>query len=335
MLDHREVLVLRVSLDDQEGIAECAALPEPTYTGEYVDGAFDVLRRYLVPSVWGETVPVVGHPMAASALQTALLDARLRRDGRSLAQHLGAERTAVPAGAAVGFAPDIGHLLAEVEALVAHGYRRIKVKIRPGWDVEPLAAVRELVGPKMLLQADANGAYRLADSPQLQRLERLDLTLIEQPLPADDLLGHAELARRLTLPVCLDESIDSLPMAALALELGACSVVCVKPGRVGGLETAAAIHDLCRDTGADAWVGGMLETGIGRAALLALAALPGFTLPGDLSATGRWYADDLTHRLDLDPDGRLAVPTGAGVSPLPDLDVLDDHTIGTELMRRP
>jgi O-succinylbenzoate synthase len=334
-IDGREALVVRASLDGVEGIGECAALPAPTYSGEHVAGAADVLRRFLVPALWHKEIEVVGHPMATAALRTALLDARLRRQGASLAGHLGADRRAVPAGAAVGFAPDAASLLAEVARLLALGYGRIKVKVRPGWDVEPLAAVRDLVGPGVLVQADANGAYRLADAGHLARLDRFDLVLLEQPLPASDLLGHAELARRLATPVCLDESIDSADAAALALELGACSVICVKPGRLGGLEEAAAVHDLCRDTGADAWVGGMLETGIGRAGLLGLAALPGFTLPGDLSATGRWYRDDLAEAVGLGAGGTLPVPAGPGIGPLPDPDRLDRFTVGAEVLRRP
>jgi O-succinylbenzoate synthase len=273
--------------------------------------------------------------MANAALRTALLDARLRGEGRSLAEHLGAERTDVPAGVAVGFAPDIDSLLAEVERHVRTGYARIKLKIRPGWDIEPVAAVRDLIGAARLLQADANGAYRLGDADHLARLDRYDLALIEQPLPVDDLLGHAELARRLRTPVCLDESISSAGAAATALELGACSVVCVKPGRLGGIDEAAVVHDLCRDTGVDAWVGGMLETGLGRSALLALAALPGFTLPGDLSATGRWYVDDLAEPLVLGRDGTLPVPAGPGVAPLPDPAAIDRYTTGAELFHRP
>lgn len=335
-LDHREVLLLHVSLDGVEGWGECAALPEPTYDGEYLDGVLDVLRRFVVPALWHRHAPVVvGHPMAGAAIRTALLDARLRGEGLSLASHLGAERAEVPAGAAVGFARSIDELLAEVGRLASAGYPRIKLKIRRGWDVEPLAAVRDLLGGAVLLQADANGAYRLSDADHLLRLDRFDLALIEQPLPADDLLGHAELARRLATPVCLDESITSVGAAAAALELGACSVVCVKPGRLGGVEEAAAVHDLCRDIGADAWVGGMLETGIGRSALLALAALPGFTLPGDLSATGRWYADDLAVPLALGGDGTLPVPRGPGIGPLPDLAVIDRYTADAAVLRRP
>jgi O-succinylbenzoate synthase len=318
-LDAREVLVLLASFDGIDGFGECAALPEPTYDHEYVDGAADV----------------VGHDMAKAALRTARLDAVLRSRSVSLADHLGAERTTVPAGVAVGFAADVPSLLVEVRRLLVEGYTRVKVKIRPGWDIEPLAAIRELVGPHVLVQADANGAYRSSDAAHLSRLDRFDLALLEQPLPADDLVGHAELGRRLATPICLDESIDSLGAAVTAIELGACSVICVKPGRLGGIEEAAALHDLCRDTGIDAWVGGMLETGIGRAGLLALAALPGFTLPGDLSATGRWYTDDLAPPVRLDAEGHLPVPTGPGIGPLPDLDVLDAFTVGAETFRRP
>ncbi|MGE0796522.1 MAG: o-succinylbenzoate synthase, partial [Acidimicrobiia bacterium] len=334
-LAHRDLLLVRVGVGGVEGWGECAALPEPTYSSEYVDGAAAVLHRFLVPALWAPAAGVAGHPMAAAALRTAVLDAQLRSIGVPLARHLGAERTEVPAGAAVGFTATIDELLAEVEALVAVGYLRIKVKIGPGWDLGPLAAVRELVGPGIVLQADANGAYRAGDADHLAELDRFDLALVEQPLPADDLLGHAQLARRLATPICLDESITSVGAAEAALELGACSVVCVKPGRLGGIEAAAEVHDRCRDVGADAWCGGMLETGIGRAALLALAALPGFTLPGDLSATGRWFADDLVAPVALGAHGHLPVPDEPGIGPPPDLDAVDRFTTGTELVHRP
>jgi O-succinylbenzoate synthase len=334
-LRSRELLLVRVVVDGVDGWGECAALPSPTYSPEYVAGAAHVLRRHLVPRLWEPGPAVVGHPMAHAALRTAVLDARLRAAGRSLAEHLGADRTEVPAGAAVGLHRSIADLVATVERLVDEGYRRVKLKIAPGWDAEPVAAVRRAVGHGIVLQVDANGAYGIADADALARLDGYDLALIEQPLPADDLLGHVELASRLATPVCLDEAIVSIGTAATAIELGACEVICVKPGRLGGLDGAAAVHDLCRDAGLDAWCGGMLETGVGRAALLALAALPGFTLPGDLSATGRWYEDDLTTPVVLDADGNLPVPRGPGVGPPPDPASLARHTTRTESLPRP
>ena len=235
-------------------------------------------------------------------------------------------------GVAVGIADSVPELLDEVAGYVDAGYRRVKLKIQPGWDIEPVAAFRERFGA-VPLQVDANGSYRLADAPLLRALDPFDLLLIEQPLAEDDLAAHAELARLIETPICLDESITSARVARDAIELGACSVVCIKPGRVGGYFEAVRVHDVCREHGVAAWCGGMLETGLGRAANLALAALPGFTLPGDLSASDRYFARDLTAPFVLD-DGRLAVPTAPGIGVEPDPDALRDFTASVEVIVR-
>jgi O-succinylbenzoate synthase len=223
-------------------------------------------------------------------------------------------------------------LLDAVGGYLDEGYVRIKLKIEPGWDVEPVRAVRERYGDEMLLQVDANAAYTPADARQLARLDSFDLLLIEQPLDEEDVLGHADLARLLRTPVCLDESIVSARAAAAAIRLGACSIVNIKPGRVGGYLEARRIHDVCAAHGVAVWCGGMLETGLGRAANVALAALPGFTLPGDTSGSARYYRTDITEPFVLD-DGHLDVPAGPGlgVEPLPD--VLGAVTTSTEWVR--
>jgi O-succinylbenzoate synthase len=223
----------------------------------------------------------------------------------------------------------VPELLDAVGGYLAEGYLRIKLKIEPGWDVEPVRAVRERYGDDVLLQVDANTAYTLADARHLARLDPFGLLLIEQPLDEEDVLGHAELARLIQTPVCLDESITSARSAATAIRLGACQVVNIKPGRVGGYLEARRIHDVCVAHGVPVWCGGMLETGIGRAANVALAALPGFVLPGDTSASGRYYRTDITEPFVL-ADGQLAVPKGPGlgVSPVPEL--LDEVTTGVE-----
>jgi o-succinylbenzoate synthase len=206
----------------------------------------------------------------------------------------------------------------------------VKLKIGPGWDVEPVAAFRTQFGA-VPLQVDANGAYTLTDAPTLAALDGFGLLCIEQPLAADDLRAHAELARRITTPICLDESITSARVAREAIDAGACSVVCIKPGRVGGYLEAVRVHDVCRELGVPAWCGGMLETGLGRAANLALAALPGFTHPGDLSASDRYFARDLTAPFVID-DGHLTVPTGPGIGVTPDPDALRDLTTAIEVV---
>ncbi|MCO1655653.1 o-succinylbenzoate synthase [Pseudonocardia humida] len=336
----REVLLVRVVTDAAEGWGECVAMTSPLYSSEYVDAAADVLRRHLVPAllragpvpapaVAGVLAPVKGHRMAKAALETAVLDAELRAGGRSFARELGAVRGRVPCGVSVGIMDGIPELLDAVEGYLAEGYARIKLKIEPGWDVAPVRAVRERFGDEVALQVDANTAYTPADARHLARLDPFELLLIEQPLDEEDVLGHAELARALRTPICLDESIGSARDAAAAIRLGACRVVNIKPGRVGGYLEARRIHDVCAAHGVPVWCGGMLETGLGRAANVALAALPGFTLPGDTSASGRYYATDITEPFVLD-DGHLDVPTGAGlgVAPLPDR--LAEVTTATE-----
>src|SRR4051812_13532442 len=332
----RDILLVRAVTEDAEGWGECVAMSGPLYSSEYVDAAADVLRRFLVPrlvaagpfgapDVAERLRPVKGHRMAKAALGAAVLDAELRSEGRSFARELGAVHDRVPAGVSVGIMESVPQLLDAVGGYLDEGYLRIKLKIEPGWDVAPVRAVRERFGDEVLLQVDANTAYTVGDARQLAKLDPFDLLLIEQPLPEDDLLGHAQLARQVRTPICLDESITSAKVAADAIRLGACSIVNIKPGRVGGYLESRRVHDVCQAHGVPVWCGGMLETGVGRAANLALASLPGFTLPGDTSASDRYFAADITrpHRLMA---GRVAVPAGPGigVDPLPEM--LDELT---------
>lgn len=327
----REVLLVKVRGDGADGWGECVAMVDPLYSPEYVEAAEDVMRRFLIPALLaanGLTAyrvaevlkPYKGHRMAKAALEMAVLDAELRDHGLSFAAALGATRDHVPSGVSVGIMDSIPQLLDAVASYLDAGYVRIKLKIEPGWDVEPVRAVRERFGDGVLLQVDANTAYALGDASRLARLDPFDLLLIEQPLNEEDIRGHAELSRRVKTPICLDESIVSARAAAAAISIGACQIVNIKPGRVGGYLEARRIHDVCAAHGVPVWCGGMLETGLGRAANVALAALPGFTLPGDVSASDRFYRTDITTPFVL-RDGGLDVPTGPGlgVEPLPDL----------------
>jgi O-succinylbenzoate synthase len=336
----RDVLLVRVLSGDTEGWGECVAIGEPLYSAEYVDGAQQVIRDFLLPrlptdvtayAVGAAFAPVKGHPMAKAAVEMAVLDAELRRYGLSYATFLGATRDQVPAGVSVGIMDSIPELLDNVEAYLADGYSRIKLKIQPGWDIEPVRAVRERFGD-IPLQVDANTAYTRADARHLAGLDPFGLLLIEQPLPEDDIVGHAQLARVTTTPICLDESIVSARSAADALALGACSVVNVKAGRVGGYLEARRIHDVCAAHDVPVWCGGMLETGLGRAANLAFAALPGCTLPGDVSASERYYTRDLTEPFRLE-DGLMRVPAGPGLGVAPIPDILEDLTESTAYVR--
>ena len=253
--------------------------------------------------------------------------------GVSFRTFLGGVFDAVTPGVAVGIMGSVAELLDGVAVYVAEGYRRVKLKVAPGWDIEPVAAVRERFGADLMLQVDANGSYRRSDFEHLARLDEFSLLLLEQPLDEEDLIGHAQLAARITTPICLDESIVSTQSAATAISLGACSVVNLKAGRVGGYLEAREIHDLCWSEGIPVWCGGMLETGIGRAANLALASLPGFSLPGDLSASRRYFYQDITPPFVL-CEGKIAVPTGPGLGVDVLLPVLEDLTTRRETITR-
>jgi o-succinylbenzoate synthase len=332
----RDALLVHVRSETADGWGECVTPAAPVYSEEWTDGAALALRQHLVPGllaagaeVTAEEVAtrllgVKGNRMAKAALEVALLDAQLRTTGSNLAVHLGALRDRVPAGVSVGI-PDGGtpELLDLIEGYVDAGYRRIKAKVAPGIDVGPMRAVRERFGPDLPLQVDANAGYDPHEPTHLAALAELDelgLVQIEQPFGADRLRDHARLAARLHTPICLDESIVDVGRAIDAVETGACGIVNVKPGRVGGLLAAVAIHDACVERGIPVWCGGMLETGIGRAANVAFAALPGCTLPGDTSASDRYFAEDLTEPFVLE-DGEVAVPTGPGLGrePRPEL----------------
>jgi O-succinylbenzoate synthase len=336
---HRDVLLVRVLTSAAEGWGECVAFASPIFSSEYTDGAHQVTREHLLPRLFahgnveaddvaGILRPVRGHPMAKAAVEMAVLDAELRACGTPLGEFLGAMRAEVDCGVSVGIYDDVAELLRTVERHLEEGYRRIKLKIEPGADVEPVRAVRDRFGD-ILLQVDANAAYSRGDADRLAALDEFDLLLVEQPLPEEDLLGHAELAKRVRTPICLDESVTSARVAADAIALGACSIVNIKAGRVGGYLEARRVHNVCAEAGVPVWCGGMLETGLGRAANVALAALPGFSLPGDTSASSRYYEEDVTEPFVLQ-DGRLAVPTGPGlgVSPLPEQ--LDRFTVSVE-----
>ena len=336
----REVLMVKVTNENGTiGWAECVAMSEPLYSPEYVIGCLDLMKRFLIPalrakdSITAEDVPVVlkpflGGQMAKAALETAILDAQLKDQGISLAKYLGATKTKVECGVSVGIANNLDALVDEVKSYVDAGYRRIKLKIEPGWDYEAVKTIRNLY-PEIPLQVDANQAYSRNDGKLLAKLDEFNLLLIEQPLDEHDILGHAMLAKEVKTPICLDESIISLQSAEDALALKATTVINIKPGRVGGYIESKKIHDLCVKNNIPVWCGGMLETGIGRAANLALAALPGFTLPGDTSASARYFKQDITKPFVMD-DGYLTVPTGPGIGIEPDLEFLNSITKSKE-----
>ncbi len=337
-------VLVQVETEEAHGWGECVAGPDPDFSEEFNDGAWLVVRDFLAPALLraGATTAVDlegvfafvrGNPMAKAALINAFLDAELRAAGRSLAEHLGADKDRVGCGVSVGIAATTEQLLEQVAGYLGEGYRRIKLKIEPGTDVERVAAVRE-AHPETPLSVDANAAYSLADVATFRALDAFGLLMIEQPLHQDDLAQHAKLQREIVTDLCLDESIRSAADAAAAIELGACRVVNIKQGRVGGLLEAARVHDVCREGGVPVWCGGMLETGVGRAANLALAALPGFTLPGDTSASARYFTDDITEPHVMAADGTMAVPKGPGIGVEPRPDRLRECTFRVERIEK-
>jgi O-succinylbenzoate synthase len=320
----KRFLLVSVFADGLAGHAECVADVDPFYLPETNDTALHVLRGFLVPMAFAldlasprEVLPALarvrGHEMAKAALEMAVWELWARREGVPLWRVLGGRGGEIDAGVSVGLQKDEGALLEKVETEAAAGYRRVKVKIKPGRDVALVAAVRARF-PRLPLMVDANSAYTLADADHLGALDRFALTMIEQPLGWDDLVDHAALQRRLATPVCLDESIRSGEDARRALDIGACRVVNVKVGRVGGFAGAIAVHDTCRARGVPVWCGGMLESGIGRLANVHLQTLPGFTLPGDTSASSRYFEEDLVDPpVTVSREGRIAVPEGPGI----------------------
>lgn len=331
--DVRQTIVVAVRSQGLTGWGEAATSAGPWYEYETVETCWHVLSDFLGPLVKGQEVstpedaarlmaPVRGHNLAKMGLEAAVWDLLGQAGGRSLADMLGGSRERVPVGVSIGVQGSVSALLDRIAGFWAQGYSRVKIKIRPGWDVDVVARVRDRF-PDVPLMVDANSAYTLADAQHLAGLDRFDLTMIEQPLAHDDLVDHAELQRRLYTPVCLDESVPSLAAARAALALGSGRIVNIKPGRVGGLTVARAIHDLCRAQGVPVWCGGMLETGIGRAHNVALASLPGFLLPGDISASARYFHQDVVEpAFVVDDDGTMHVPTGPGIGVAVQLDRL-------------
>lgn len=342
----RKILLVTLHAGGEVGWGECVAAEDPGYSYETTETAWHVLTDFILPAVvgsaWDEPEEILapvswirGHPMAQAAVEMAAWDLHARHAGMTLSAALGGERGAVPVGVSVGLQPSDDDLLREVESYLQRGYRRIKIKIKPGRDVEMLAKVRARF-PDTPLMADANSSYALEDGPRLRELDDLELMMIEQPLAFDDLRAHAILQAELDTPICLDESIRSVGDVELALELGACRIVNIKPGRVGGLASARRIHDACRDRSVDVWCGGMLESGVGRAHNVALASLPGFTLPGDISESARYWERDLVEPpFVLDSDGTLAVPDGPGIGVEPAVDRIDRGTVRRRVFPEP
>lgn len=326
--DDRRIVLLTVHGEGAVGWGECVAAEDPSYSYETVDTAWHMLTSTIIPAIVGSEPAgaldvlspvewIRGHRMAKAVVEMAAWDLEAKLEGQPLADMLGGTASEVPVGVSIGIQRSDDALFTKIEGYLEAGYRKIKIKIKPGRDVEMLRAVRDRFND-IPMMADANSAYRLSDRERLAELDELGLMMIEQPLSHDDYLDHAKLQAQLETPICLDESIRSVGDARLALELGSCRIINIKPGRVGGLESSRQIHDLCREAGVDVWCGGMLESGVGRAHNLSLATLPGFTIPGDISESRRYWERDLVNPEFEMSDGMMSVPAGPGIGVVPD-----------------
>jgi O-succinylbenzoate synthase len=320
----RAFLLVRLEGEGHEGWGEAVAEGNPYYSSETTETAWHIITGFIAPRVLGAAFdhpreifsalrPIRGHNMAKAAVEMAAWDLYARAIGQPLARVLGGTRPRIASGVSIGIQDSLDQLAAKVERELAAGYQRIKIKVKPGWDLDAADMIRTRFG-SVPLMVDANAAYTLADAAHLARFDAFDLMMIEQPLDYDDVSDHAELQRTMTTPICLDESIHTVRIARDAIRMGACRIINIKPGRVGGHFESIRLHDLCAAHGIPVWHGGMLESGIGRAHNIHLASLPNFTLPGDIAASNRYYQPDLIEpAIDVASDGTIAVPDAPGI----------------------
>ncbi|MBC8332207.1 MAG: o-succinylbenzoate synthase [Anaerolineae bacterium] len=340
-IDTRDCILIEIKAEGLTGWGECAADYDPGYSYETSGTSWLILKEFILPPLLGQDVSdaadfqrrvahVKGHQMAKAGVEMALWDLWARAQGKSLRQLLGGEHPRVDVGVSVGIQPSSSALVATVEGYLAQGYRRVKIKIKPGRDIADTQAVRRAF-PDLRLQVDANSAYTLETADALLPLDDLNLLLIEQPLAEDDIWDHSRLQPKFRTPLCLDESITKPSHARQALEMEACRVVNIKPGRVGGLSQGVLIHNLCAEQDIPVWCGGMLETGVGRASNLAIASLPNFKLPGDISATERYYSEDITNEIfTLNSDSTITVPETPGLGVTINLKALTRYRMQVE-----
>jgi o-succinylbenzoate synthase len=319
----RRILLITLHTDGPEGWGECVAGEDPFYSEESVDTAWYATEKYLAPALLGKKIDkgadvpallkqVRGHRMAKGALENAVWDAEAQARGLALSRLLGGTLPEIACGVSIGIQDSVEQLLEKIATELAAGYRRIKVKCKPGWDVQVFEKIRAC-WPEILLSCDANSAYTLDQIDHLKQFDRFNLLMIEQPLWHDDFYFHAQLQRKLKTAICLDEAIHGRRDAQAAIELGACRIINVKVGRVGGFSEAVAVHDVAHGSGIPVWCGGMLETGIGRSHNIALSTLPNFTLPGDVSASKRYWKEDIIEpAVEVSQQGLIKVPTEAG-----------------------
>ncbi len=334
----RECVFIVLQAEGLTGYGECVATRDPGYNYETTGTVWHILKDFVAPLILGKDIKdaadfqtrvagIRGHHLAKAGVEMALWDLLGKRDGKSLKEMFGGTRDKVEVGVSIGIQESASALVRTVAGYLGNGYRRVKIKIKPGREVDETSAVRKAY-PHLRLQVDANSAYTLETAHVLKAIDDLDLLLIEQPLFEDDIWDHRILQAEFKTPICLDESIITPRHARYALEMQACKIINIKPARVGGLSQGIAIHNLCRAQGVPVWCGGMLETGVGRASNLALASLPGFVLPGDISASDRYYHRDITNeRFTLNDDSTITVPTGPGLGVTIDEAALKQFTL--------
>jgi o-succinylbenzoate synthase len=339
--DVRRILLVEADVDGVVGWGECVAGETPMYTPETTETAWHILCDFLWPlikgkefesaaDVWGLLELVRGHNMAKGALEAAVWDAEAKQKGIPLWKLIGGTRTEIASGVSIGIKDSVEELVATVKKELAAGYQRIKIKVKPGKDFEQVKRLRQEF-PKIKLMVDANSVYTLNDWPLLKQLEGFYLMMIEQPLGWDDLFSHVELQKKLDTPICLDECIHTFEQAQAAIELRACKIINIKLGRVGGYTVARQIHDVCQQNGIPVWCGGMLESGVGRAHNIALSTLPNFTLPGDVTASKRyWHEDIIEPEVTVSAQGTITVPSRPGIGYDPRLDRIEKFTVRTE-----
>jgi O-succinylbenzoate synthase len=337
----RRVILVQLESQDGIGLGECTAGEDPLYSHETTDTAWHVLSDFLIPRLLGHALenaaevdkrfrPIRGNRMAKAALETAAWELEARHAGIPLWKHIGGEREEIPCGVSIGIQESIEKLLVKVRREVGDGYQRVKIKIKPGWEIEPLGAIRAEF-PDLLLMADANSAFTLADIPLFRKLDRFGLMMIEQPLAHDDIVDHAVLQRKIQTPICLDESIHHAEDARKAFEMGSCRIINVKLGRVGGYAEAIGINGYCLSHGIPIWCGGMLESGVGRAHNIAMSTLAGFVLPGDVSASRRYYVEDTVRPpVEVTPRGTILAPKAPGLGYEIDRDRIARATVRTQ-----
>jgi O-succinylbenzoate synthase len=335
----RKIVIVEVISDGVSGWGEITCGENPFYNEEWTDSAWLIARDYIAPRVLkhdfdnagqvaDRTGHIRGHLMARGGVEAAVWDLEARRNGISLAKHIGGgSRAEIPCGVSIGIQDSVPQLIDKIRVEVTAGYQRIKMKIKPGWDVDVIREVRKAF-PEIRLMADANSAYTLADADRLKCLDEFDLMMIEQPLAHDEIIDHAELQAQLKTPICLDECIRSAHQAEQAIRMRACGIINIKLGRVGGFREAKRVHDVAERHGIPVWCGGMLESGIGRAHNIALSTLPNFVLPGDVSASKRyWKRDIISPAVEVSPNGTITVPTTPGFGYDIDLDFLKSLTV--------